>query len=121
MRADLALGLRVIASLGPHDVGQACVVRQGTVLAVEALEGTDRMVRRAAEFGAGAVLVKAAKPSQDMRFDVPVIGVATVEAMRRAGATCLTIDSGRCLLIDGDLVTRAADEAGIAIVAEGAN
>src|SRR5262249_43694791 len=72
--ADLALGLRGVASLGQHDVGQACVVRQGTVLAVEALEGTDRMMRRAAEFGIGAVLMKAAKPGQDMRFDVPVIG-----------------------------------------------
>lgn len=63
-------------------------------------------------------VVKVAKPAQDMRFDVPVIGVATIEAMKRAGATCLNIDAGRCLLIDGDAVVRAADEAEICLIAE---
>jgi UDP-2,3-diacylglucosamine hydrolase len=62
-------------------------------------------------------VVKIAKPAQDMRFDVPVIGVATIEAMKHAGASCLAIDAGRCLLLDGDAVIRAADEAGIAMVA----
>ncbi|MGC2246683.1 MAG: UDP-2,3-diacylglucosamine diphosphatase LpxI, partial [Terriglobales bacterium] len=63
-------------------------------------------------------VVKIAKPAQDMRFDVPVIGVATIEAMKRAGAGCLAIDAGRCLLLDGDAVARAADEAGICLIAE---
>jgi DUF1009 family protein len=63
-------------------------------------------------------VVKIAKPKQDMRFDVPVVGVKTIEIMRRAGATCLALDAGKCLLMDGDLVFGAADEAGIAVVAE---
>ena len=115
-RADLALGLRVVASLGEHDVGQACVVRQGTVLAVEALEGTDRMIRRAAEFGAGAVLVKAAKRSQDMRFDVPVIGPTTLEVAAEARLRAIGLEVGRTLVLEPERCTRAAERAGISIV-----
>jgi hypothetical protein len=120
VRADLALGLRVIASLGEHDVGQACVVRQGTVLAVEALEGTDRMVRRAAEFGAGAVLVKAAKREQDMRFDVPVIGPATLEIAVEARLRAIGLEVGRTLVLEPERSFAAAERAGITIVGLGA-
>jgi hypothetical protein len=90
------------------------------------MEGTDATIARAGEImrslgGESSTLdraltvVKIAKPAQDMRFDVPVIGVATVEAMKRAGASCLAIDAGRCLLLDGDAIVRAADEAGIVL------
>ena len=119
LRADLALGLRVVASLGVHDVGQACVVRQGTVLAVEALEGTDRMLRRSAEFGAGAVLVKAAKPSQDMRFDVPVIGPTTLEVARECKLRAIGLEAGRTLVLDREKSYALAVEAGIALVGLG--
>ncbi len=119
VRADLALGLRVIASLAPHDVGQACVVRQGTVLAVEALEGTDRMMRRAAEFGVGAVLVKAAKADQDMRFDVPVIGPATLELALECRLRAIGLEVGRTLVLEPDETLALARAAGIAIVGLG--
>jgi UDP-2,3-diacylglucosamine hydrolase len=114
--ADLALGLRVIESLGRHDVGQACVVRQGTVLAVEALEGTDRMVRRAAEFGAGAVLVKAAKREQDMRFDVPVIGPTTLAVAAECRLRAVGLEAARTLVLEREVTYRAAERAGITIV-----
>ena len=119
VRDDLALGLRVVASLGPHDVGQACVVRQGTVLAVEALEGTDRMVRRAAEFGAGAVLVKAAKREQDMRFDVPVIGPTTLEVAIEARLRAIGLEVGRTLVLEPERSLPAAERAGITVVGLG--
>jgi DUF1009 family protein len=98
---------------------------------VEAMEGTDATIERAGQLmrsleleGEASTLsraltvVKIAKPKQDMRFDVPVIGVKTIETMARAGASCLAVDAGRCLLLDGDATTRAADDAGIAVCAE---
>jgi DUF1009 family protein len=118
-RADLSLGMRVIASLGEHDVGQACVVRQGTVLAVEALEGTDRMLRRSAEFGAGAVLVKAAKHGQDMRFDVPVIGPETLEVARECKLRAIGLEAGRTLVLEPERTRAAAEAAGVTIVGLG--
>ena len=98
-------------------------------MAVEAMEGTDAAVERAGQIMASLqsdpstlsralTVVKIAKPDQDMRFDVPVVGVKTIEGMRKAGATCLAIDAGRCLLLDGEQVTNAADESDIAIVAD---
>jgi DUF1009 family protein len=119
VEADLALGMRVVRSLGVHDVGQACLVRQGTVLAVEALEGTDRMLRRGAEFGAGAVLVKAAKPDQDMRFDVPVIGPGTIEIARECRLRAIGLEAGRTLVLEQARTLAAAEAAGIAIVGLG--
>jgi DUF1009 family protein len=118
-RADLALGLRVIESLGRHDVGQACVVRQGTVLAVEALEGTDRMLRRAAEFGAGAVLVKAAKRDQDMRFDVPVIGPTTLEIASESRLRAIGLEAGRTLVLEPERSFALATSASISLVGLG--
>ena len=87
------------------------------VVAVEAMEGTDEAIARAGQLaGAGVRIVKVAKPNQDMRFDVPVVGLATIQAMRAAGASALSIDAGRTLVLDGEHVFKSADEAAIAIV-----
>jgi UDP-2,3-diacylglucosamine hydrolase len=86
-------------------------------VAVEAMEGTDETIARAGRLaGAGLAVVKVAKPNQDMRFDVPVVGVATIEAMRAVGATVLSIDAGKTLMVDGEPFIEAADRAGIAVV-----
>lgn len=116
-RADLAFGYRIADEIAGLDIGQTIVVKDKAVVAVEAMEGTDAAIARAGELaGGGTRVVKVAKPKQDMRFDVPVVGIATIEAMRQAGATALSVDAGRTLVIDGDQVFKAADEAGIAIV-----
>jgi DUF1009 family protein len=115
--ADFAFGYRMADAVAALDLGQTIVVKDQAVVAVEAMEGTDAVIRRAGEIaGPGTRIVKVAKPNQDMRFDVPVIGVSTIEAMTAAGATALSIDAGKTLLIDGDAVIKAADEAGICIV-----
>jgi len=114
---DLEVGYRVADAIAGLDVGQAIAIKSAAVVAVEAMEGTDAMIARAGELaGAGVCIVKVAKPQQDMRFDVPVVGVSTVEAMRAAGATLLSVDAGKTLMIDGEAVVRAADAAGICIV-----
>jgi DUF1009 family protein len=87
------------------------------VVAVEAMEGTDEVIARAGHLaGEGVHIVKVAKPNQDMRFDVPVVGVATIQAMRVAGATALSVDAGKTLMIDGDAVFAAANDANIAVI-----
>jgi DUF1009 family protein len=99
------------------DIGQTIVVKDRAVVAVEAMEGTDAAIRRAAELaGRGVRVVKVAKPGQDMRFDVPVVGVATIDAMHEAGADAITIDAGRTLILDGEDFIRAADAAGIVVI-----
>ena len=116
-RRDLDVGYRVADAIAGLDVGQAIAVKSAAVVAVEAMEGTDDMIARAGRLaGAGVRIVKVAKPGQDMRFDVPVVGVSTIEAMKAAGATLLSVDAGKTLMIDGDAVIGAADEAGICIV-----
>ena len=116
-RADLEFGYRVADGIAGLDVGQTIAVKSAAVVAVEAMEGTDAVIARAATLaGAGVRIVKVAKPNQDMRFDVPVIGVSTIEAMKAAGATLLSVDAGTTLMIDGDAIVQAADAAGIAIV-----
>jgi hypothetical protein len=116
-QADLAFGCGVADAIAGLDIGQTIAVRAAAVVAVEAMEGTDVVIARAGELaGPGVRIIKVAKPGQDMRFDVPVVGVATIEAMAAAGATLLSVDAGRTLLIDGEAVIRAADAAGIAIV-----
>jgi UDP-2,3-diacylglucosamine hydrolase len=128
-RKNIEYGRAVARRLGEYDIGQTVVIAEAACVAVEAMEGTDATIARAGQImrsleGEASTLdraltvVKIAKPAQDMRFDVPVIGVATIEAMKRAGANCLAIDAGRCLLLDGEAVVRAADEAGIAVIAE---
>ena len=97
-------------------LGQTVVVMQGIVTAVEAVEGTDAAIRRAGEIaGEGAVVVKLAKPGQDLRLDLPTIGVTTIETMREAGARALVLEAGRTLLLEPESVVRAANAAGIAI------
>jgi DUF1009 family protein len=118
---DFAFGYRMADAIASLDIGQTVVVKNRAVVAVEAMEGTDAVIRRAREIaGPGTRIVKVAKPNQDMRFDVPVVGVATIEAMRGAGATALSIDAGRTLVVDGDRVFSMADEAGIVVVGRGA-
>jgi DUF1009 family protein len=117
-RADLEFGRRMADAIAGLDVGQTIAVKSAAVVAVEAMEGTDAVIARAGQLaGPGTCIVKVAKPGQDMRFDVPVVGVSTIAAMKAAGATVLSVDAGKTLMIDGDAVMRAADEAGIAIVA----
>ena len=114
---DFRFGYRMADAVAGLDIGQTVVVKDGAVVAVEAMEGTDEVIRRAGQIaGPGTRVVKVAKPNQDMRFDVPVVGVATLEAMRAAGATALSIDADRTLLVDGERFVRAADEAGLAVV-----
>ena len=114
---DFAFGYRMADAIAALDIGQTIVVKDKAVVAVEAMEGTDAVVRRAGEIaGGGTRVVKVAKPNQDMRFDVPVVGVATIDAMKAAGATAITIDAGKTLLVDGDRFIEAADAAGIAVV-----
>lgn len=114
---DFTFGYRMADTIAGLDVGQTIVVKDKAVVAVEAMEGTDAVIRRAGDIaGPGTRVVKVAKPGQDMRFDVPVVGVATIESMRAAGATALTIDAGRTLIVDGDAFVTAADAAGVAVV-----
>jgi UDP-2,3-diacylglucosamine hydrolase len=116
-RGELEFGCRIADAIAGLDIGQTVVVKSAAVVAVEAMEGTDAVIARAGALaGAGVCVVKVAKPKQDMRFDVPVVGVSTIEAMKAAGATVLSVDAGTTLMIDGDAVIRAADAAGIAIV-----
>ena len=116
-RADLEIGYRVADAIAGMDIGQTIVVKSAAVVAVEAMEGTDAVIARAGQLaGAGTRVIKVAKPKQDMRFDVPVVGVSTIEAMAKAGATLLSVDAGKTLMIDGDSIIRAADAAGITIV-----
>ena len=140
---NIAYGRAVGKQLAEYDIGQTVVIAGAACVAVEAMEGTDATIERAGQLmrslelvlgsdldlnsgsnqgsstlSRALTVVKLAKPKQDMRFDVPVIGVKTIETMAAAGASCLAIDAGRCLLLDGDEITRAADDAGIVVCAE---
>jgi UDP-2,3-diacylglucosamine hydrolase len=116
---DMEYGLKVARHIAAMDIGQTVVVSDRACVAVEAMEGTDETIARAAQYAAGKplVVVKVSKPKQDMRFDVPVVGVPTVEAMKQAGATALSIDAARTLLFDRARLLELADAAGIAIQA----
>jgi DUF1009 family protein len=116
---DIAYGRQVARQIAGLDLGQMVVVRDRACVAIEAMEGTDETIERAARITGGQrlVVVKVSKPQQDMRFDVPVIGLATIQVMKRSNATALAIDAGRTLLFDRDALIRAADDAGIAIEA----
>jgi DUF1009 family protein len=139
-RGDIDYGLRVARAIAGFDLGQTVVIAAGACVAVEAMEGTDATILRAGELlrveeplragdlldaneqesagtlGRSLTVVKVAKPNQDMRFDVPVVGVPTIEAMRAAGATCLCVEAGRTLMFDREAMIAAADSAGIGIV-----
>jgi UDP-2,3-diacylglucosamine hydrolase len=114
---DFEFGYRMADVIAGLDIGQTIAVKHQAVVAVEAMEGTDEVIGRAGHLaGPGVRIVKVAKPRQDMRFDVPVVGFATIQAMRVAGASALSIDAGRTLVLDGDAVFSAANDAGITIV-----
>jgi len=129
-RKNVEYGRAIARQLAQHDIGQTVVIAESACVAVEAMEGTDATIERAGEImrslhGEASTLsrtltvVKIAKPNQDMRFDVPVIGVKTIEVMQAAGASCLALDAGKCLLLDGDKIVHTANAVEIAIVAEG--
>lgn len=114
-RADFEVGRQAVSALGRFGIGQSVVVKQRCVLAVEAAEGTDATIRRAGELGgAGATVVKAARPGQDLRFDLPAVGPETLRVMRRAGASCLAVEAEACLLIDAEGIAAEAAESDIA-------
>ena len=127
---NIDYGRQVARHLAQYDIGQTVVIAEAACVAVEAMEGTDATIVRAGEIMKSAgdnadgalsralTVVKVAKPNQDMRFDVPVIGVKTLEIMQHAGATCLAVDAGKCLFLDGNKVIEAADRANIAIAAD---
>jgi UDP-2,3-diacylglucosamine hydrolase len=117
--ADMAYGLGIARSIAGLDIGQTVVVSSQACVAVEAMEGTDETITRAARLAAGKplVVVKVSKPRQDMRFDVPVVGLPTIVAMKSAGATALAIDAERTLLFDREALIANANDAGIAIQA----
>ena len=116
-QADLQFGYRMADAVAGLDIGQTIVVKDRAVVAVEAMEGTDEVIERAARLaGPGIRVVKVAKPNQDMRFDVPVIGMRTIDALRAAQAAVLSIDAGRTLVLDGDAVYGSADDSGLAVV-----
>jgi DUF1009 family protein len=115
--ADLEFGYRMADTIAGLDIGQTVAVKHRAVVAVEAMEGTDETIARAGHLaGPGVAIVKVAKPGQDMRFDVPVVGLATIQAMRLAGAVLLSLDAGRTLMFERESMIAAADAAGIAIV-----
>ena len=117
--ADIEYGRKIARQIAGLDLGQTVVVRDRACVAIEAMEGTDETIERAARITGGhrLVVVKVSKPRQDMRFDVPVVGPKTIEVMRQSNATALAIDAGRTLLFDRDVLIHAADAAGIAIEA----
>ena len=117
--ADMEYGLGIARHIAAKDIGQTVVVSDSACVAVEAMEGTDETIARAGRFANGRplVVVKVSKPRQDMRFDVPVVGLPTVESMKMAGATALAIDANRTLLFDREKLIAMANDAGIAIQA----
>ena len=116
-KADVEYGRKVARVLAEMDLGQTVVVKSRAAVALEAMEGTDETIRRAGRLaGPGTTVVKVAKPRQDMRFDVPVVGAGTIEAMREAGAAVLALDAGKTLLLDKADFLSKADEAGLAVV-----
>jgi len=115
--ADIKFGWQMARSVGRLDIGQCIVVRDLTVLAVEAIEGTDAAIKRGGALGRGkAVVVKVKKPGQDFRFDLPAIGVKTIESMISVGAAVLAVEAGQALLFDSDAVLTLVDKAGIVVV-----
>jgi UDP-2,3-diacylglucosamine hydrolase len=130
-QTNITYGRAVAHHLSRFDIGQTVVIAEAACVAVEAMEGTDATILRAGEItkspslgiepstlSRALTVVKVAKPNQDMRFDVPVIGLKTIEIMKQAGASCVALDAGRCLLLDKEALITAANEAGICIVSE---
>jgi DUF1009 family protein len=117
-RGDIRYGLEVAREIARLDLGQTIVVRAKACVAIEAMEGTDSVIARAGTLARGRLtVIKVAKPDQDMRFDVPVVGVPTIESMAQAGATCLCITAGKTLMFDRELMLKMANEQRISVVA----
>jgi UDP-2,3-diacylglucosamine hydrolase len=117
-QGDIEYGLEVAREIARLDLGQTIVVRSRACVAVEAMEGTDACIRRAGELARGRLtVVKVAKPNQDMRFDVPVVGVPTIQTMLEAGATCLCLTAGKTLMFDRGEMVRLADRHRVCVVA----
>lgn len=115
---DIEFGIKIATHVAGFDIGQTVAVKQGAVLAVEAFEGTDRTIRRAGLLGRGGiVVVKAAKPNQDMRFDIPLVGMRTIKTIIKSGGGCLAVQAKKTLFLDMDQMITLADKAGIPIVA----
>ena len=116
---DVAYGLAIAREVARMDLGQAVAVKQQAVIAIEAMEGTDAVIRRAGQLcGPGFCVVKVARPNQDMRFDVPVVGLSTIDTMAAAGARLLVVEAGRTLLLDGDAMIARANQRGITVLGE---
>jgi DUF1009 family protein len=119
-RKDLDFAYPIADVVASHDIGQTIAVKHRAVVAVEAMEGTDEVIGRAGHLaGPGVRIVKVAKPNQDMRFDVPVVGLATIQAMRVAGASVLSVDAGKTLMFDKATLLASANEAGIVVIGRG--
>jgi DUF1009 family protein len=118
-QSDITFGLELAREMGRLDVGQSVAVKERAVLAVEAIEGTDRAIARAGELcrSGGFVVVKVAKPQQDMRFDVPTVGRTTIQSLHQAGGRVLAIEAGKTILIDQEETVALADKHGLTIVA----
>ncbi len=116
-REDMVLGWRIAKEIGRLDIGQCVVVGGGSVLAVEAIDGTDSTIRRGASLGKDAVVVKVCKPNQDFRFDIPATGAQTIEVMIESGAGALLLEAGKAVVFDREKMISLADEKGITIVA----
>jgi DUF1009 family protein len=131
-QTNITYGRAVAHHLARFDIGQTVVIAEAACVAIEAMEGTDEAILRAgalmgslhgeaSTLSRALTVIKVAKPNQDMRFDVPVVGIHTIETMVRAGASCLALDAHKCLMLDREKVIAAADQAEIAIVADDAN
>jgi DUF1009 family protein len=114
---DISFGRDIAKAMGGIDVGQTVVVKDKAIVAIEAMEGTDKTIRRGGEIAReGAVVVKMSKPDQDLRFDVPVIGPGTIKQMQKSRCACLAVEAGKTIIIDRDITVKMANKAGICIV-----
>jgi hypothetical protein len=118
VKNDIEFGWQIVKKLGELDIGQAIAVKEKEVIAVEAIEGTASMIERAGQLckSGGWTLIKGAKPNQDMRFDVPCVGLDTIRSMAKYGGKCLVIEAGKTIIIDKPETLRLADELGIAVL-----
>lgn len=116
-KEDITFGFKIAKAIGGLDVGQTVIIKDKAVIAVEAAEGTDEAIIRAGGLAEGCVVIKVSKPYQDMRFDVPTVGLATIESMKKANATVLAIEAEKTLILEKEAMIREADNSGICIIA----
>jgi len=114
---DINFGLELAKAVGALDIGQTVAVKDKAIVAVEALEGTDNLIKRSSKIIRGLTIVKVSKPKQDMRFDIPVVGLNTVKNLIKAGAKCLAIEADKTLFIDKEAALRLANKKGLIVVA----